>query len=127
VLARAQGRRGAALLDAVLRDLADDKPPTRNDFEREFLQLCEEAKVPPPQVNAVHGHIYPDFRWPDKRLVVETDGYETHGTRTAFERDRERDRRLVVDGWRVVRITWLQLGRRPGEVEETLRALLSSS
>ncbi|MGI8579869.1 MAG: DUF559 domain-containing protein [Solirubrobacteraceae bacterium] len=127
VLDRADGRHGAALLEAVLQDLAHAKPPTRNDFEREFLLLCEQAGVPRPRVNAPLGQIEPDFLWPDGRLIVETDGYETHGTRPAFERDRERDRTLVVEGWRVVRFTWRQVTRRPDEVVDTLRALLLPS
>jgi hypothetical protein len=101
-------------------------PPTRNDFEREFLQLCGQADVTPPQVNAPRRGIELDFLWPGDNLIVETDGYETHGTRQAFERDRERDRRLVIDGWRVVRFTWLQVKRRPDEVVAALRALLVS-
>jgi len=50
-----------------------------------------------------------DARWPDQRLVVECDGFAAHGTRAAFERDRARDRELIVAGWRVIRITWRQL------------------
>lgn len=127
VLSRAAGRHGAALLDAVLQDLADAKPPTRNDFEREFFELWTQAGVPPPRVNTALGKIEPDFLWPEARLIVETDGYETHGTRQAFERDRERDRTLVVEGWRVVRFTWRHVKRRPEEVTQTLRALLLPS
>lgn len=127
VLDRADGRHGAALLEAVLQDIAHAKPPTRNDFEREFLLLCEQAGVPRPRVNAPLGQIEPDFLWPEERLIVETDGYETHGSRHAFERDRERDRRLVVEGWRVVRFTWRQVTRRPDEAVDTLRALLLPS
>jgi hypothetical protein len=126
-LDRANGRKGAALLDAVLQDLTPDKPPSRNEFERDFLRLCEEARVPPPRVNAPQRGIELDFLWPDHNLIVETDGYKTHGTRGAFERDRERDRRLVIDGWRVVRFTWLQVTRRPQEVTEALQALLRPS
>ena len=32
-----------------------------------------------------------DFSWPEQRLIVEADGHRHHGTRAAFERDRERD------------------------------------
>ena len=46
-----------------------------------------------------------DFCWPEQRLIVETDGYEHHGTRAAFERDRAKDAQLTVRGWRVLRFT----------------------
>src|SRR5204863_5525897 len=42
-------------------------------------------------------------------LVVELDGHAVHGTRTAFERDRARDRAFQAAGWRVIRVTWRQL------------------
>ena len=54
-----------------------------------------------------------DFAWPAERVIVETDGWEFHGNRFAFEDDRERDAFLAARGWVVVRITWRQLRRTP--------------
>ncbi len=67
-----------------------------------------------------------DFSWPERRLVVETDGHRHHGTRAAFERDRERDARLTAEGWRVARITHRRLTERPREVGDLLERLLSA-
>jgi very-short-patch-repair endonuclease len=67
----------------------------------------------------------PDFTWPRHHLIVELDGYETHGTREAFERGRARDRALQSAGWRVLRITWRQLHANPATIAAELRALLS--
>jgi very-short-patch-repair endonuclease len=69
--------------------------------------------------------ITPDFRWTEQRLIVELDGFETHGTRQAFERDRARDRRLMTEGWRVARITQRQLDDGPTQLAAELRALLN--
>jgi very-short-patch-repair endonuclease len=52
-------------------------------------------------------------------------GHETHGTRAAFERDRERDRILQAHGWRVVRITWRQFHDDPGAIAADLLRLLA--
>jgi very-short-patch-repair endonuclease len=41
-----------------------------------------------------------------ERLIIETDGYEWHGSREAFERDRERDLELVRRGYLVVRASY---------------------
>jgi very-short-patch-repair endonuclease len=60
---------------------------------------------------------------PPALSVVETDGHQTHGTRQAFERDRRRDQRLTIAGWRVIRVTWRQLVREPAQVTRTLIAL----
>jgi very-short-patch-repair endonuclease len=68
-----------------------------------------------------------DFCWPDKRVIVETDGFTTHRTRQAFERDRRRDQRLAAAGWRVIRITWRQLQREPRRVIATIAAMLNAA
>jgi very-short-patch-repair endonuclease len=52
------------------------------------------------------------------------DGYRFHATRSGFERDRGRDRGLLLAGYRVVRFTWRQLSEDPHEVVATIRALL---
>lgn len=43
------------------------------------------------------------------RLVIETDGYDWHGGRAEFERDRERDRELVRRGYVVIRASYHQV------------------
>ena len=58
------------------------------------------------------------------RLAVETDGFGVHGKRRAFEEDRDREQRLAVAGWQVVRFTWRQVTRNRGHVIRTLQALL---
>ncbi len=65
-----------------------------------------------------------DFLWPDRRLIVETDGAETHAIRAAFERDRVRDAELTAAGYRVVRFSHRRVTDRPHAVAGTLRALL---
>ena len=50
-----------------------------------------------------------DFLWSEKRLIVETDGFLHHGTRSAFESDRERDTRLTLLGYTVLRFTHRQV------------------
>lgn len=43
------------------------------------------------------------------RLVLEADGYEWHGSREAFERDRDRDRELVRRGYIVIRPSYRRI------------------
>ena len=66
-----------------------------------------------------------DFLWPERRLVVEVDGYRAHSGRSAFESDRARDVELRLLGYEVVRFTWRQLTDRPREVADVLRKLLA--
>jgi predicted transcriptional regulator of viral defense system len=101
---------------------------TRSDLERRFLTFLDANDLPRPLVNeAVDPHTTPDFRWTDQRLIVELDGFETHGTRAAFERDRARDRQLMAQGWRVARITKRQLDDAPEALAAELRAMLRSA
>jgi very-short-patch-repair endonuclease len=67
-----------------------------------------------------------DCVWPTRRLVAEFDGYDFHGHRPAFETDRRRDATLVANGYRVMRITWLQLTREPYAVLANVASALAS-
>ena len=92
-----------------------------------FLALCDTHGIPAPAVNTlVDGHEV-DFFWRARRLVVETDGHEDHGTRAAFERDRAKDARLTLAGYRVVRFTHRQVTREPADVAATVLALLGDA
>ena len=48
-----------------------------------------------------------------QKCPVEIDGFAVHGHRGAFERDRQRDQRLIAAGFRIMRITWRQLTGQP--------------
>jgi very-short-patch-repair endonuclease len=65
-----------------------------------------------------------DFVWRKHRVVVEVDGFRTHGTRQAFQRDRRRDQLLTLAGWEVIRFTWDEVTWEPRHVTEVLRRLL---
>ncbi len=97
-------------------------PPTRSELEQRFLALVAAHGLPQPLVNTKVEGLTVDFLWPAHRLIVETDGWETHGTRTAFQRDRDRDATLTIAGYRVLRFSWRQVTRRPREVAAALRA-----
>jgi very-short-patch-repair endonuclease len=103
---------GAASIRRLLRTQTG-RALTRSQRERLLLSLLDKAQLPPPRVNArIHG-IEVDVYWPQYGLVVEFDGYVTHGSRAAFERDRKRDQILVAHGLRVIRITDRQLTGEP--------------
>jgi hypothetical protein len=131
VLARADGRRGAAALRAVLSEIRLGTTLTRSTLEERFLAICRGAGLPPDAVNAWVPHpegggAEADFLWREQRLIVEVDGREVHTTHGAFERDRRRDQRLMLAGWRVVRFTWRQVYFEPAYVADTLKALLAA-
>ena len=63
--------------------------------------------------------------WPEQRLVVELDVYETHGTRAAFERDRLRQEDLLLDEIRMTRVTGPRLAGEPQRVIARVARLLA--
>jgi hypothetical protein len=86
---------------------------TRSKLERSFLTLVDAAGLPRPVVNVrLHGH-EADFFWAEHNLVVEVDGYASHGTQPAFERDRRRDQDYAAAGIQVIRVTDAQLDLEP--------------
>jgi predicted transcriptional regulator of viral defense system len=122
--ARNPGRRAHKQLRALLPSLTTPAP-TRAELKRMFNRVCRLADLPPPQVNVPVEGFEVDAFWPAQRLIVEVDSWEFHKTRAAFERDRARDAALLVAGYRVVRVTYLQLRDRPEQVASTVRRLLA--
>ena len=101
---------------------------TRSELEDRFLEFVRREGLPMPSVNALvelPGRVIEvDCLWRAARLIVELDGRGAHDTAPAFERDRTRDRDLLVAGWRVVRVTWRQLHERPARLSADLRGPL---
>ncbi len=97
---------------------------TRTELEVLFIAAVRRHRLPVPEVNVKIDRYEVDFLWRDERLIVEVDGWESHGTRSAFEVDRERDVRLKLLGFDVLRFTWRQIAANPGAVASTLRAVL---
>jgi predicted transcriptional regulator of viral defense system len=130
-LARNPNRRAAKAVKHLLKTHYIGSTPTENEFEDAFLALTRSLKLPDPTpqfyIDPGDGEppIRADFAWPDRKIVVETDGRRTHGTRRAFEADRRRDQRLIAAGWRVIRTTWRQLKYRPHELRPILLKLLA--
>jgi len=128
LLRRSRGRRGVARMRLVIAEYDPREEMAREELERRFLELCREGGLPMPEVNPpllLGGFpIEPDFLWREARLIVETDGRQTHGTPTAFERDRRRDQHLKRDGWEVIRCTWHQVVDDPDDLQRTIRTLL---
>ncbi len=60
------------------------------------------------------------------KLVLEVDGLAFHTTPERFERDTQRQNRLVVAGWTVLRFTWRDIADRPAYVLATIRDVLAT-
>jgi very-short-patch-repair endonuclease len=125
VLQRANGHTGVGLLRR-----ATSRTPrwTRNEWEAAFRTLLRHAGLPEPRTNEAfhapgHGHCEPDYHWPEHRVIVELDGFETRGTRAAHA-DRAKDAALTAHGHRGLRFT---RDDHPALAINRLQALLPSA
>jgi predicted transcriptional regulator of viral defense system len=131
LLGRTRGERGTRRMREMLEKLDPSGVLTRTEIERLMLALCRNHPLPPPVVNGwiqLDGIGFsPDFLWPAAKLIVETDGAETHRTRRAFEADRRRDQLLAEAGYTTLRFTWRQITGEPERVARTIAAVLKRS
>jgi len=121
VLARRHNWPGARKLRRVIWG---DAPVTLSRLEQRFLTRLHAAGLPQPEMNRRVDGRYVDCRWPTQRLTVELDSYRYHGTRHAFEQDREREREARARGDEFRRYTWRDVDEDPEPMIRDLRDLL---
>jgi very-short-patch-repair endonuclease len=130
LLQRYPGKRGARKIRFALNRLREE-PPGRmgSKLEQRFAPFLRRHHLPLPRFNdwIVLGskRYQVDCHWPGTGRIVELDGWQGHGTRSAFRDDRERDRRLTAAGYTVTRLTWNQLRDEPEAIASDLRALFT--
>lgn len=131
LIERYPGRRGVRKTRAALERLQEEPSGRkRSKLEERFAPFLRRHRLPLPRFNDwifLDGKRYcVDCHWPGTGQIVELDGWEGHGTRSAFREDRARDRALRVAGYSVTRLTWNQLDDEPEAVASDLRVLLKS-
>lgn len=55
-----------------------------------------------------------------QRTVCECDGFEWHGKRLQWRRDRRRVAAIEAAGWNIVHVTWDDVTQRPAETLDRL-------
>jgi very-short-patch-repair endonuclease len=122
-----QGRHGIVALRAALETWAIDGKPPDSELERRMIALLTGSGLPRPEFHArILGHEV-DFAYVPERVVLECDGWQSHGRdRAQFEHDRARDAVLAAAGWLVLRFTWLQVTRRGAWVASRIAEVVTS-
>jgi very-short-patch-repair endonuclease len=113
-VARHADRRAENALESALRGTL---------IERGFDDLEPQHEL---RARGVDWHV--DLGDPLRRIAVEAEGYQTHGTRKAFAEDCERYDEFVRLGWLVVRFAWEHVMFREawvGDVVGDVRGLRS--
>jgi very-short-patch-repair endonuclease len=119
------GRRGTPQLRSLLDGVVGGE---RSAGERRLTELLRAARITGWEANAeirdgdrLIG--VGDVVFASAKLVVEVDGLAFHVTPERFQRDRQRQNRLVAAGWTVLRFTWRDLTERPSYVVASVRRL----
>lgn len=124
----ALGRRGRSGT-GIVRELLDERLLNAGDeesvLERRLLVLARRHGLPTMSLQHEVWHAgrfiaRVDACYPERKLAIEVDGFAHHSSPDAFQRDRERQNRLVSLGWTVLRFTWHDVVHRPIEVARTI-------
>ena len=120
-----RGRPGVPALRAALDDWELDGKPVDGILEPKMRQVLQRFGLPPAQFHAMVAGYEVDFHFPGTPVVLECDGWETHGlNRNQFEFDRDRNSVVTAAGFVIVHFTYRQLTRRPERVAKRIRANL---
>lgn len=123
VCERGRGRRALRPVRRLLAELgAPDEG--RSPLEIRFPAFVREYSLPTPVQNVHVLDHEVDALWPSAKLIVELDSWEYHGHRAAFERDRARDSKLLIAGYRTIRVTHRRLDHEAVQLAAEIRQLL---
>jgi very-short-patch-repair endonuclease len=123
-----KGRRGIQLMRLMLTERGLGEAISDSGLHSEFVRFLRKHSITGfdqfyPVRDETGFYVEIDVAFPEKMLGFEVDGYSAHGGKQAFDHDRERERKLILRGWRIVRITKADL-KKPHELIQDIRALL---
>lgn len=120
---RNRGRQGAVAARRMLRAASGG---ARSEAERLVIQLLRAADFDGWQANYPVGRYLVDIAFPRQRVAIEIDGWAFHSDQPAFQNDRKRQNWLALQGWQVLRFTWLDVTQHPERVLAEIRAATSA-
>jgi hypothetical protein len=117
-----QGRAGVGVARKLVEERREWDGDNESVLEDEFRRLVSRAGLPSPVGQFEirdHSGLFvgrADFAFPEQRLAIELDGYRYHSDPETFVRDRNRQNRLLLAGYRVLRYTARDLRQTPERV-----------
>jgi hypothetical protein len=107
-----RGRSGSVRIRRLLDVQVPRSAAMESRLEVKLARLVRRSALPAPEREYRVGRFRLDFAWPSSRIACECDGFEYHGARLAWKRDRLRLAALEAAGWRIVQSD--VDGRNPG-------------
>ncbi|MFJ4171852.1 hypothetical protein ACIPY3_20285 [Paenarthrobacter sp. NPDC089714] len=122
------GKRGVRNLRKALENADVRAESAGETLTRELMQRLR-IRLPEPQfeVRTRVGEHRMDFAWEEEKLALEFDGrtkyFDYKPTQEVIFQERRREKALMEDGWRFIRIEWKDLFQEQAFKERILRAL----
>jgi very-short-patch-repair endonuclease len=117
-----RGRHGVPAFREALEDWVLDGKPVDSILEPAMRRLVTTHNLPPVEFHPIVGGYEVDFRIIDSPIILECDGWETHGrNRRRFEKDRVRDGDLTAMGNVVLRFTYRGITRYAAREADRIR------
>jgi very-short-patch-repair endonuclease len=115
-----RGRPGSARLERLLGVQRIGERGLESRLEVKLARLLRRSALPAPVRQHPVGRYRLDFAWPAFRVACECDGFEHHGARLAWKRDRGRLAAIEAARWRVVQVTWDDVTREAAQTLDRL-------
>jgi very-short-patch-repair endonuclease len=120
---RNKGRHGSPAARRLLQAASDG---ARSEAERLLVKLLRDNGITGWKTNYPVGGYKVDVAFPKQKVAIETDGWAFHSSQEDFQNDRERQNKIALLGWQVLRFTWLDLTEYPQRVLTVIRRAISA-
>jgi very-short-patch-repair endonuclease len=120
-----RGRHGVPAFRQALEEWVIDGKPVDSVLEPAMKRLVAKYGLPPLEFHPIVGGYEVDFRFVDSNIVLECDGWATHGlNKRQFHKDKARDNDLIALGNVVVRFSYWGVTRHAAKEAGRLRRVL---
>jgi very-short-patch-repair endonuclease/predicted transcriptional regulator of viral defense system len=133
ILARRHNVQGRGRLREAVDLLGDDGADARAEVEIAALHALVGANLPRPvvayRVRTDDGLLIAevDLAYPAIKLAIEIDGYRWHSSPARKLADEQRQNRLILAGWTVLRFSAADVRRHPGQLVTSVSAALAAA
>lgn len=123
-------RRGTDRLRRCLEERGAVNVPAPSVLESRMARLLHHYGLPAARAEMTvgpDGEYRLDYSFPPARVALELYGYAWHHSPAQMTRDLRRQRRLTVDGWKVLIYTWQEVTGEPARVAREIQEALVSA
>jgi very-short-patch-repair endonuclease len=113
-----QGRAGSAAIRRLVAN--QDERALASRLEVRCERLLRSSRLPRPARQHPVARFHLDFAWVSLMTAVECDGFDWHGSRMQWKRDRRRVAAIEALGWQILFVTWDDVTKHR---EETLQRI----